>query len=132
MNDSADMQDPAGTSPGLVADNGPTSEQAMKTAAQRLTSTLDILETRIGTLANRMRVQSEDISRLSAEVAQSEHFKSDRAELAARLDTVMAESRENESRFASREREFDALARRTEDEISAIAAQVDAAMQGEG
>ena len=132
MNDSADMAPGSGSAPerGVAQVSG--SASGLDAAAARLSSALDRLESRIGTLAGTSAQARRQRDQLQQKLAQAESFVADRAELAARLDRVTAEARAKNDALAAREREFDTLARRTEDEIAAIAKQVETALDTNG
>ena len=123
MNDSADMAARSGF--------GSSEGDPVELAAARLGSALDRIESRIGTLAGTGSQVTAERDDLRRKLAQAESFVADRADLAARLDRATAESRAKDDTLAARQREFDTLARRTEDEIAAIAKQVEAALNAD-
>lgn len=92
----------------------------IKTAADRLQSALRSLEGSLSPLL-------EKVSRLEIEAKEAETMNTDRAALAAKLD----ESTAKENQFAAREKEFNALADETRQELDRVIRQVRTAL-GEG
>ena len=92
----------------------------IKTAADKLQSALRALEGSLTPLLDK-------VSRLEAEAKEAETMGADRADLAAKLDA----SKANEERFTVREKEFNALADETTQELDRVIRQVRTAL-GEG
>ena len=92
----------------------------IKTAADRLQSALRSLEGSLSPLLDK-------VSRLEAEAKEAETMNEDRAELAAKLDA----SKAKEEGYAAREKEFNALADETTQELDRVIRQVRTAL-GEG
>ena len=92
----------------------------IKTAADRLQSALRSLEGSLSPLL-------EKVNRLEIEAKEVQTMTTDRAELAAKLDASTAK----EEAFAAREKEFNALADETTQELDRVIRQVRTAL-GEG
>ena len=93
----------------------------IKTAADRLQSALKNLEGSLTPILDK-------VTQLERIAAESESFKSDRAAMAASLDT--AKSREAE--FSAREAEFTQLADATTKELDTVIRQVQKALSKDG
>ncbi len=89
----------------------------IKMATTRLRTALDSLEGKLGPIATR-------ITQLQSAAQESESFKTDRAELAAKLDSAQA----REASFTEREVEFNTLADATTRELDAVISQVKRAL----
>ena len=89
----------------------------IKTAADRLQLALRSLEESLSPLLDKM-------SRLETEAKEAEIMNEDRAELAAKLD----DSKAKEEGYAAREKEFNALADETTQELDRVIRQVRTAM----
>jgi len=108
----------------------------IKAAADRLQSALKSLEGSLSPLLDK-------VTRLETEVKEAETMSADRAELAAKLDSSTAKEEDSElaakldsstakeEDFAAREKEFNALADETTQELDRVIRQVRTAL-GEG
>lgn len=116
MNDSADMDLSAG-------DDG--YEVAIAGAAQRLRAALEAIESRSGRLAQGQ-------GRMTRELDEARRLSEDRAELAQKLDGALSDAKAARAQLDAREREFNALADRTEAQIDAVVTKVTEALGGAG
>ncbi len=95
----------------------------IKAAAQSLQSALSKLEGAIDPLLGKMGT-------LKAQTAESEGFSQDRARLAAELDNAKADKESVESQMQQREKDLEALATETSQEIEMVMRHVQSALEG--